>query len=408
MHDPTSHVFELALGLSKPWYVRELSFNAEARRLDIHLDFPRGSRWACPQCGAAGCPVHDTEEKRWRHLNFFQHEAYLHARVPRVKCKDHGVLQVQVPWARPQSGFTLLFEALLMAMLREMPVQAASRIVGEHDTRLWRVLQHYVAEARSREDHSEVVVVGVDETSNRRGQDYLSLFVDLERATVVFATAGRDKGTVAKFREDLEAHGGRAEQVREFSADMSAAYRAGIQEQFPQAGLTIDKYHLVQAVNQVVDEVRRREQKELPELKGSRFLWLKKPSRLTEGQRGELERMRRRSRHTTRAYEFKLSFQELWQLPIERAHGHLLEWCESVLRTRVRPLQPLRDLVSTVIDRWDEILRGFKTRISNGVLEGINSLVQAAKRRARGYRTTDNYIAMIYMIAGKLNFALPI
>jgi transposase len=97
---------------------------------------------------------------------------------------------------------------------------------------------------------------------------------------------------------------------------------------------------------------------------------------------------------------------ELWQLPAERAHGHLLEWCESVLRTRVRPLQPFRDMVSAVIDRWGEILRWFKTRISNGVLEGINSLVQAAKRRARGYRTTDNYIAMIYMIAGKLDFAL--
>ena len=126
-------LFTLALGLSSPWEVKELVFTAESRRLDIRIDFPRGSSFPCPECGEPS-KVHDTEEKSWRHLDFFQHSAYLTARVPRCRCDQHGVKQVEVPWARPGSGFTLLFEALLMALMREMPVKAVARIVGEHDT----------------------------------------------------------------------------------------------------------------------------------------------------------------------------------------------------------------------------------------------------------------------------------
>ena len=107
-----------------------LQFDAERRRLDLRIDFPKGARFPCPECGRADCPVHDTEPHTWRHLNFFQHEAYLHARVPRVKCPEHGVKQVQVPWARGRSDFTLLFEALVMALVKEMPVKAIARLVG--------------------------------------------------------------------------------------------------------------------------------------------------------------------------------------------------------------------------------------------------------------------------------------
>ena len=134
------------------WIARS-TFDAASRRLDIHLDFPRGSRFGCPDCGAADCPAYDTEEMTWRHLDFFQHEAYLHARVPRVTCSGCGIKRVSVPWAREGSGFTLLFEALAMTMMTSMPVAAVGRLVGEHDTRLWRVLRHYVEEARAAADH---------------------------------------------------------------------------------------------------------------------------------------------------------------------------------------------------------------------------------------------------------------
>ncbi len=237
--DPVASLFEVALGLARPWQIEKIEFDPEGRRLDLHLGFPRGSRFACPECGREGCPVHDTTTKEWRHLNFFQHEAYLHAEVPRVRCDEHGVRQVGVPWAREGSGFTLLFEALAMALMREMPVRAAAKILGEHDTRLWRVLMHYVGAARAEQDHSQVGRVGVDETSHRRGHSYVSLFADLERSQVLFATPGRESRTVECFKADLEAHGGKAEQIAEFSLDMSPAFRKGIETSFPTAGMTL-------------------------------------------------------------------------------------------------------------------------------------------------------------------------
>jgi transposase len=404
MQDPTSALFQLALGLERPWEVDRLEFDREQRRLDIYLVFQRGCRFSCPECKVGGCSVHDVTEKQWRHLNFFQHEAYLHARVPRVRCSEHGVHQVGVPWAREGSGFTLLFEALAMLLMREMPVKAAGRILKEQDTRLWRMLMHHVGEARAGEDFSQVSQVGVDETSHRRGHDYVSVFVDLDRSKVIFATPTRDKKVVGEFKAELQAHGGKAEQVVNFSADLWAPYREGIKENFANAALTLDRYHVAQLVNRALDEVRRQEQRTQPGLKKTRYLWLKRPGKLTTRQKDNLGHFRRRYRRTARAYQLKQEFDDLWQISADEAPGYLEDWCQRVYRGK---LEPLKDFVDTIDAHWDDLLRWFQTRITNGVLEAINSLIQAAKRRARGYRTDRHYIAMIYMTAGKLNFALP-
>ena len=134
-------LFGMALGIVPPWEVTEVSFSKESNRLDITIDFQRGATFLCPVCGATA-PAYDTTEKTWQHLNFFQYEAYLHARVPRVNCPNEGcsVKQVQVPWARAGSGFTLLFEALVMTMARDMPVSVMARLLSVTDTRLWRVI----------------------------------------------------------------------------------------------------------------------------------------------------------------------------------------------------------------------------------------------------------------------------
>jgi hypothetical protein len=131
-----------------PWSATRSDFDAAVRRLDIQIDFAAGSRFACPACGAPDCPAHDTDQMTWRHLNFFQHQAYLHARVPRVRCTKCGVKKIAVPWARPDSGFTLLFEALLMSLVSAMPVNTVARLVGERDTRLWHVIHHHVERPR--------------------------------------------------------------------------------------------------------------------------------------------------------------------------------------------------------------------------------------------------------------------
>jgi transposase len=143
-------LFRAALGLQAPWQVVGSAFDVGERRLELRIDFERGARFPCPECDAPGCPVHDTEQKTWRHLDFFQHQAFLQARVPRVRCPEHGVRLMAVPWARPSSGFTLLFEALIMVLAAEMPVRAIAGLVGEHDTRLWRVIHHHVERASRR------------------------------------------------------------------------------------------------------------------------------------------------------------------------------------------------------------------------------------------------------------------
>ena len=186
-------IFQLALGLTPPWEVESCEFSPEKKRLDIRLFFPRGSVFVCPECGRSDLKAHDTVDKTWRHLNFFQHEAWLSAKVPRGKCDRCGVRLVSVPWARPGSGFTLLFEALVMSMVGALPVKTLARSIGVQDTRLWRMIHHYVDEARARQSHAEVSSFGVDETASRRGHNYVSVFVDMATRRVLYATGGQGR-----------------------------------------------------------------------------------------------------------------------------------------------------------------------------------------------------------------------
>jgi transposase len=398
-------LLQLALGLTPPWSVGRVDFDAAAHRLDIHIDFVPGSRFACPVCGAADCPPYDTERKTWRHLNFFQHQAYLTARVPRIRCDQCGVKTVSVPWARPDSGFTLLFEALLMAMIPAMPVAAVARMVGEHDTRLWRVVHHYVDQARARADASTVTRVAIDETAARRGHNYITLFVDIDHARVLFATEGRDGGTVATFADDLTAHGGNPDQVREVCIDMSPAFIKGTADSLPNAAVTFDRFHAVKIVNDAVDQVRRAERKAYGLLKGTRYIWLRNPENLSPRQRATLDALPTRTLKTARAYQIRLAFQDLYEQDgPEQAAQYLKRWYFWATHSR---LEPVIDAARTVKRHWDGILRWFDSKIANGLIEGINSLVQAAKSKARGYRSIRNLKAMVYLLAGKLDLRLP-
>ena len=400
-------LFEQALGIGSPWFVAQTEFDAEARRLDIYLDFEPGGTFECGGCGADGCKAYDTKAKSWRHLDFFQHQAYLHACAPRVSCAACGVRQARLPWARPRSGFTLLFEALVMEMVTETPVNAVARLVGEHDTRLWRVLKHYVGEARADADFSRVRSVGVDEKACRRGHDYVTFFADLDRARLLYATEGRKAEVLEEFRDDLEAHGGAGEQIEELCMDMSPAYLKGARETFPAAEVTFDRFHVVKLLNEAVDAVRRWEQKDRPELKRTRWMWLWNPARLSGEQRARLYALLNPARfglETARAYQLKQSFQHLWEMHPALARFHLERWCKEAAASG---LPPMVRVAETIRRRAPGILAWFRSQISNGMLEAMNSLVQAAKMRARGYRTTENFIAVAYLVCGKLDFSLP-
>lgn len=400
-------LFGMALGITPPWKVTEVTFSKESNRLDITIDFQRGATFACPVCGAPA-PAYDTTEKEWRHLNFFQYEAYLHARVPRVNCPNEGcgVKQVTVPWARAGSGFTLLFEALVMTMVRDLPVKVMSRLFAVTDTRLWRVIQAYVEMARAAEDYSDVKRVGADETFAKRGSDenFVTFFFDLDKRKLLFGTKGKDNETVKHFAADLKAHGGDPEQVTDAAIDMSKAFIKGVKEQLPNAVVTFDPFHVIKLMNDKLAKIRADEARLFPTiLKKSRYLFLKNPEDLTQEEEQRLDAIiTSQSLKSTEAYTHKLNLQNVYFAESRaEAENLLTRWHRKAAKSSI---QLIRKMAETVKEHWDGILSHFESTLTSGFLEGINSLMQAAKTRARGYRNLDNLIAIAYVIAGKLNF----
>jgi transposase len=408
MTTPTQTIFHHALGLQDPWMVRDVQFDAGARRLDMMIDFPRGSRFACPSCGAS-CAVHDTMDKTWRHLDFFQHQALLHARVPRASCPEHGVLLVAVPWARADSGFTLLFEALVMSMVPHMALARIAALVGETDHRLWRITQYYAAAAVADRSLAGVTAVGMDETATARGHRYVTVVADLEQGRVIFATEGKDAATVAAFATHLEEHGGSVAAVTEAACDMSQAYIAGIGEHLPQAEITFDHFHLAKLVGDAVDETRREEaraggwQQEL--LKGQRYTVLRNIDTQSEDQAFMARVIAMPALHlkTGKAYRMRLAFQDAMAQPGERGVAALSRWCRWAARSK---LPEMVRVGQTLTSHWDGVTRFFTTGYTTAIMESINGLIQAARARARGYRNVDNLIAMIHLIAGRHDLTL--
>lgn len=402
---PELILFNAALGLSAPWQVVKVDFDKEAKELHLFVDFPKGSRFTCPHCQEP-CPVYDSEEDRvWRHLNFFEHQTFLHARFPRIDCPTCGIKTVEGTWARQGSGFTLLFEAFVLTLAKQMPVLAVARLVGEHDTRLWRIVEHYVQEARKQQDLSQLKRLCIDETASRRGHRYVTLVADSDSGRVLFVTSGKGVATVRAFAKELQEHGGNSEQIQAVCRDLSPAFESGLTRTFPQAQQVVDRFHVMQMVNQALDQVRRAEVKAHPQLKKTRYLWLKNPEHLTPRQQRLLERFScQTDLLTVRAYQSKLCLQKLWDLPSrEQARVYLLGWCQEH-----QDVSALGGVARTLEAQAENVLNYFTNGgLSNGLLEGINSLVQAAKAKARGFRTDRYFSRIIYLISGKFGFPIP-
>jgi len=395
-------LFTQALGLAEPWEVVSVAFDPVAGRIDFQVGFRRGSRFACAGCGVDAQPVHDTRSRTWRHLNFFQYQAYLHAEVPRTKCAACGkVVQVPVPWARPDSRFTLLFEALGLTLCKVLPVNTAAQHVGVGDDALWNVLHHYVDRARAQEDFSQVRQVGLDETASRRGHNYVTFVHDMEAHRLLFGCEGRDQETVKAFADDLKAHGGDPKKITDASIDMSKAYIAGVGNALPKAQITFDRFHIIQLANQALDDIRREEAKEEPLLKRTRWIWLKDRSTWTKTQSALFQALSGARFRTSRAHRLKESLRELFQTATNAEEAGLLldSWISWARRSR---LAPFKRLANTLKEHRAGILRGFDSKLSNGYVEGFNSLVQAAKAKARGYRCPKNLITIAYLLGAKL------
>jgi len=410
-------LFTSALGLQRPWVVQDVKLDTTKRRIDFQIAC-QGAKLACPACGASAEPVHDRLARSWRHLDFFQFEAWLHCDVPRVACGACGkTTQVAVPWARPGSGFTAAFEALALTLCRDLPVRQAASLLRCADKQLWRRIELYVQQARALEVFADVQIVGVDETSLRRGQDYITVVHDLDAKRLLFATQGRSHQTVLDFAADLKAHGGDPIEVRHVCMDMSAAYAKGVALALPQAQISYDRFHVIAMAHEAMDQVRRAEMaQEAPAVRAAlgaverktlkQLMWgmRRNPSGWSRQQLNAMHWLQRSALKSARAWRLKMALREVYAQA--RSHNSQAQaaiglgaWLSWARRCR---LEPFKKLASTLKERFDAVVRGMVDHRSNAFVEAMNGLLQQAKRAARGFRTSANFIAIAYLRMSKL------
>lgn len=400
----SERLFEQALGIGVPWAVKSVQFDAVAKVLTVVVDFAPGSRFAVEDEPGVH-PVHDTVTKAYRHLNFFQHECHLQVRTPRVKLPDGAVRLVEPEFAGRLSGFTLLFEALILMLAREMPFAAVARLVGESPYRVQQVCQRYVELALAAADFSAVTSLAIDETSRARGHRYVTLAADPVERRVLSVADGCGLDTIETIAADLAAHGCPRTQLREVSIDMSPAFIQACGAQLPNARITFDKFHVLRHANVAVDETRRAEQRSDKSLKGLRWTLLKDRAALAPQAALELDALiaHMSTVRTARAWHYKEQLRailERKQVNVVRAL--LRYWCNCVMRSKVIPMKRVALLVR---EHFEGIVAWAQTRQTNGFLEAINGLFQAAKRRARGYIRLATIKTVIFLIAGKLDFS---
>ncbi|ETA66605.1 ISL3 family transposase [Methanolobus sp. WCC1] len=391
-------LIQMALGITPPWYVKDIDLNVSKKRMDIYLDFTKGTKFPCPVCNKL-CDLHDTKEKVWRHLDFFHHETYIHARVPRTKCDGDDVKLVEVPWTRQNTGFTLFFEALIVAMSKEMSVSSIAELINIHENSVWIILAHYVEEARAKMDLSELDTIGVDEISVKKGHSYVTLFYDLNQSRVIHIENGKKRSVFKNFREVLSRKID-PDNIKYISMDMYPAFRGGAREYFPNAKIVYDKFHIVKMMNDAIDKVRRKEYQTNKDLGKTRFMWLKNPENLSDREIAKIRSIKDLDTKTAKAYRFKLGLQRLWDIKnIEVAREYLDKWHYWGTHSNIKEIITLAKMIKR---NSHGILESIKQGISNGVVEGLNNKIKTAFKRSYGLKTEKCRNTMIFLMAGKL------
>lgn len=410
-------LFTNALGLQEPWSVEKVELDTARRRIDFELTC-KATRLPCPSCHTAGQGVHDKLPRHWRHLDFFQYEAWLHAEIPRVSCTACGkTAQMQVPWAREGSGFTALFEALALSLCRAMPVRQAAALLRCSDKQLWRRIEHYVQLARAKDDMSGVSIIGIDETSLRKGQNYITVVHDLGSKRLLFAREGREHQSVVDFAADLKEHGGDPARIEHVCQDMSAAYAKGVALALPNAQISYDRFHVVAMANEAMDAVRRQEMGSEPRaitealggndrklLKSLAWGMRRNPGDWSDKQTTTMHWLQRSTLKSARAWRLKMALRAVYASAVktndrEHAGKELKAWLGWARRSR---LEPFRKLAKTLSERFDALVRGMLDGRSNAYVEAMNGLLQQAKRAARGFKTASNFIAIAYLRMSRL------
>ena len=408
-------LFHELLGLGLSWEVIESRFERDSSTVILEIR-ETGRLWELERCSKDGSEVFcydHTEELVWRHLNVFQHRCEIRCRLPRGKCRQNGhVYRVRPPWEGLSLHFSKEFEAYALLLIREMPMAKVAEVVGESDTRLWRMLFKHVDAAYAEADFSNVCCVGVDEMSVRKGHEYVSVFADLVAKRVLFGTEGKDKQTWEAFVEALEKHNGHRHSITQVSMDMSAAYEGGVKENCRNAQVVFDKFHVIANVSKAVDQVRRAELRlggkgVWESLNKSQWLWRKNPENLSAQEQDRLAKIKDKNLCTAKAYQMRLVLQDIYKSPTATvARRRLKVWCRWVrwvarfhkallFASMIKRAQMIENHLAGILAHW-------KWGLTNAFMEGLNSVFSAVKRKARGFRSSTYLITMLYLLAGKL------
>lgn len=402
----SKELYQCLLGLHELWTVDRVELDMAKMRVDVYVEHPAGTRFACPECGQA-CAVYDHLAKRaWRHLDSCQFLTYLHARPPRISCPLHGVRQARLPWAEEGSRFTHLFEVLAIDMLKAANIKRAAHILRITWDQAWHLMERAVLRGRAAKVDALPRKIGIDEKAIAKGHRYMTLVCDLEAATVEYIGEERTEASLTAyftaFTEEQRAG------IEAISLDMWPAYINACTAQVPQAGdkIVFDRFHIMQHVGIGVDRVRKTEHKALMQegddtLKRSKYLWLYSTENMPAAARARFDQIKHGKLKTARAWALKESLREMWSYrSVAGAKRFWDRWYFWATHSR---LAPMIDKAKLLARHLPNILTYFKHRVTNAVAEGLNSKIATVQKRACGFRNRDNFKIAIYFHCGGLD-----
>lgn len=400
-------LYQQILGLESPWSVQKVELDQEHSEIRVKVDHPRGTKFCCPECQIE-CACHDhTDERRWRHLDSCQFKTILTARVPRVKCPEHGVKNADVPWAEKHSRFTLMFERFAIdVLLATQTVKGAMSILNTKWDQTWHIIVRAVRRGNARKLIKMLPRIGIDEKAFKKGQSYITMIYDLDNSTVEAISDGNDRVAAKACFSELTDE--QIQSVEAIAMDMSAAYVKATRETIPLAEGKIvhDRFHVMQLATKAVDQVRRGEHRQLKaegdeRLTHTRYLWLKSQENLSEKQQGLFEEIYTQQLETGKAWAYKEMLRDLWQHEdAESATSYFKDWYKRVIHTK---LEPLKTVARSIKERLPNVVSYCTHRITNAVAEGMNSKIMSIKRRVGGFRNIDNFKTAIYFYCGGLD-----
>ena len=398
-----------SLGLEEPWYLKGMEFREEEPAIHVHIGIREGAEIACPECGGQARRYgYESKERMWRHGDCMFYPTYVHCRRPRIICEKCGVKQVHAPFERKNSRFTLLFEGYAMLLMADMPRSKVSEVLRCNEKSLVSILSYWVRKAVNERSLADVTGLAIDETSFKKGHKYVTVVIDISQRRVIDVEENRSKETVGQVAEMLRAHGCDTEGIVTVTSDMSQTYMPAVKEFFPNAANIIDKFHVKQLLLNALEKVRKEEQKTgkgKQELFRSRRLFMIPHGKMTPEQHNQLVALSKSYPKTGRAFRIVEALDSFYACTtLEDAEAALHDLYSWMRRSR---LQPMKDAAQSLKRNSKNILAYFTHRLTNAICEGINSMIQAAKRKARGFHTFLGFSSMIYLVAGKLDLAVP-